>query len=402
MERLIVKNFGPIKDIDIEIKDVNVLIGTTASGKSTVAKLWAIFNSNTGEVLDSIGSFTNELKTYNIDFEIKAETLIRYSDGIEHSEDSESGGEWVWDLEKMAVRNQISTLSLDEAVNNTRNYLIHSGFDNNLIQEIIGNDPNSEMKISDREILLKQLIEAFQGAALQRSMHYIPAERSVFAMIGNSIFGMLKNDVTIPECVKDFGAQFEVARKKFPELRIPMLSLTYKYENLSDYIVLDDGTKLRLSQASSGVQSVVPAYVVLHSLGETDRSYQIIIEEPELNLYPNTQKDFLEYLVRVTNKTKSKLFITTHSPYIVTALDNLLQAKNAFKAHPEKEEEISKIVDKDLWVDFANVSSYFFDKGTCESTLNQENHSLGAYAIDDVSDAIGEQFEALLKIEYAE
>ena len=41
--RLIVKNFGPLKDIDIEVREMVCLIGKQASGKSTLAKLIAIF-----------------------------------------------------------------------------------------------------------------------------------------------------------------------------------------------------------------------------------------------------------------------------------------------------------------------------------------------------------------------
>lgn len=43
MERLIVQNFGPIKDVDIEIPRLLVFIGDQASGKSTLARLVYIF-----------------------------------------------------------------------------------------------------------------------------------------------------------------------------------------------------------------------------------------------------------------------------------------------------------------------------------------------------------------------
>jgi predicted ATPase len=41
MEKLLVKNFGPIRSINLKIKDVNIFIGSI-SGKSTAAKLIAI------------------------------------------------------------------------------------------------------------------------------------------------------------------------------------------------------------------------------------------------------------------------------------------------------------------------------------------------------------------------
>ena len=38
-KRLIVSNFGPIKERDRELKKINVLIGPQGSGKSTIAKI---------------------------------------------------------------------------------------------------------------------------------------------------------------------------------------------------------------------------------------------------------------------------------------------------------------------------------------------------------------------------
>ena len=47
-EILHIKNFGPIKDVKLELKKVNILIGDQGTGKSTVAKLLAVIK----EVLD--------------------------------------------------------------------------------------------------------------------------------------------------------------------------------------------------------------------------------------------------------------------------------------------------------------------------------------------------------------
>jgi len=41
-EKLIVKNFGPIKEAELELGKVTVFIGEQASGKSVLAKLVAI------------------------------------------------------------------------------------------------------------------------------------------------------------------------------------------------------------------------------------------------------------------------------------------------------------------------------------------------------------------------
>ena len=45
MEKLIVKNFGAIRNIEIDLKDLTIFIGKTGTGKSTLAKLVSIFRS---------------------------------------------------------------------------------------------------------------------------------------------------------------------------------------------------------------------------------------------------------------------------------------------------------------------------------------------------------------------
>ena len=39
MARICIKNVGPIKQVDINLKRINVFIGMQSSGKSTIAKI---------------------------------------------------------------------------------------------------------------------------------------------------------------------------------------------------------------------------------------------------------------------------------------------------------------------------------------------------------------------------
>ena len=43
MEKLYIKKFGPIHEAEISINKTTVLIGEQGSGKSTIAKLYALF-----------------------------------------------------------------------------------------------------------------------------------------------------------------------------------------------------------------------------------------------------------------------------------------------------------------------------------------------------------------------
>ncbi len=42
-EKIIIKNFGPLKQLELDLKEIMVFIGPQASGKSTIAKLIYFF-----------------------------------------------------------------------------------------------------------------------------------------------------------------------------------------------------------------------------------------------------------------------------------------------------------------------------------------------------------------------
>ena len=74
MERISVTDFGPIQHAEIEIKPFCILIGHTSSGKSTVAKLLDLFNSQEFyfiEPKDNLVPFISLLKKYERDAEVR-------------------------------------------------------------------------------------------------------------------------------------------------------------------------------------------------------------------------------------------------------------------------------------------------------------------------------------------
>lgn len=354
-ERIQVKNFGPIKDIDIEIKEVNIFIGKTSSGKSTIAKLLAIFQSsslqymaNWNKQLDeepnnSLKEFRKMLKFYNIDFKVSKDTIIRYERG--------------------------------ELYCQLRGNIFESTF-----------SPYSTIPVINPV--------------------YIPAERSFFAALSQSIFSLITNDIALPKSLTEFGSKFEIARRDTRELLIDFLDVTYKFEDGNDVVEMSNGETIKLTQASSGVQSTVPLMLVLQAYTEDINNVEkeigndlFVVEEPEINLYPSAQKALLEYIIRRIARSKDKVVITTHSPYILTSLDNLVQADNVAK-YSNSLDKLSEIVSRDLWTDFDQVTCSFFENGLAKSTLDQELRSLGPSNIDGVSEELGETFDHLLNMRY--
>ena len=76
MQKLIVRNFGPIKELDLEIKDLMLFIGEQATGKSTVAKLVYFFKSLREKLIEYLFEEDN-----NIPFNVNdqgAENRLRH------------------------------------------------------------------------------------------------------------------------------------------------------------------------------------------------------------------------------------------------------------------------------------------------------------------------------------
>jgi predicted ATP-dependent endonuclease of OLD family len=282
MGKISIQNFGPIILVEIELKDINIFIGKASTGKSTVAKLFCVFKEAAFHHGISMEKFKQSLKDYNIDFDITPATKISYEDG-----------------------------GLIIEVNNS---------------EIHSNNGGGKFDKACNTI-------------------YIPAERMFFAAVSDSIFSVLRGGVPLPKRLIDFGAKFEQARKSIKRFSIDFLNIEYEYSGNTDYIKFPDGKKIRLSEVSSGLQSIVPLILVIEYYtkpnGEIGNFF--VIEEPEINVHPPTQKDLAEFIFNRMNPSENRMIIITHSPNFLRALERFVQVPN------EK------------------VRSYYFDAGKCKA-----------------------------------
>jgi predicted ATP-dependent endonuclease of OLD family len=120
-----------------------------------------------------------------------------------------------------------------------------------------------------------------------------------------------------------------------------------------------------------------------------------IMEEPELNLYPASQKSEIEALVKLNNSNpKNRLVITTHSPYVLTTFNNLLYAGMLASQYPN---EIEKIITKDLWIEKGKLSAFEIIDGKVKSIIDKETGLIQAEMIDKISNQINKDFESLLE-----
>lgn len=361
MSRIKIKNFGPIrkgfveKDGWMDVKKVTVFIGDQGSGKSTVAKLISIF---------------------------------------------------FW-LEKSLYRGDISVEQLNIMVFKTlcqRQELLEY-FSGETLLKFEGDVYSFECDAKH---------EYFKGSENQQQrspyvfpkIQYVSAARNLLTILYNislqnivdnkgNIIDMASN---IPFMVRDLNKEYlkallELAQNGFP---LPISDTNVYFQNHNTFIITK-GSRISMSAASSGIQSITPLLLVSHYLSNEVQKdlfvkvqtidnnlkdkianelrkedekwvekynqyssfgkdvlsrYEIsiieqkmknfisssfinIVEEPEQNLFPTSQQKVINSLLEYNNAIdRNKLIVTTHSPYIIGYITLAIKANELYPKAP--------------------------------------------------------------------
>jgi ABC-type lipoprotein export system ATPase subunit len=328
MSKIKIKNFGPIKegyqehDGWLDVKKVTIFIGNQGSGKSTVAKLISTMTWIEKAIEKRI---------------LKQDELSLYNRFLK----------------------QLAYQRIDKYINANSEI------------EFIGQA--YIIKFKDGEF--KATKSSTNGYKLPKIM-YVPAERSFL-----SVFDRPDKVKKLPLPVYTFNEEFDTAKHLYAQgLELPINKARFEFDKFNKiaHIVGDENSyKIRLSEASSGFQSIVPLYLVSKYLMDrienkiedetiqeeslevqkkidkqvkailddpelTDDIKQAylrqlsankkpscfinIVEEPEQNLFPGSQQKILNSLLEINNRNENnKLIMTTHSPYLINYLSISIQ-----------------------------------------------------------------------------
>jgi predicted ATPase len=187
--------------------------------------------------------------------------------------------------------------------------------------------------------------------------------------------------------------------KKVKYLVESVLAGKYKYEHEQDWIE-SENKRVHLINASSGQQEALPMLIVLEvylfSDFKSDRQ-TLIIEEAEAHLFPISQKHIISLIALIYNKKAHNFVLTTHSPYILTAINNAIMASEVAKKAGK--EAVNKIMDLDYSIKYEDVRAYTIRDGIVESIMDEESRLIGASVIDSVSDEFDNIFDSLINLQ---
>ncbi|WP_028301059.1 AAA family ATPase [Oceanospirillum beijerinckii] len=407
-EQLKVRNFLVLKKVDMDIKKVNVVIGPQANGKSVIAKLVYFFQELSANFVDSIRKqiTKKELdKTIVESFESK---FPRYSwDGSSFEIDYFIGGISISiygernSRGKTRVKVKYCSDLARIFLNKKRSY--KKRFDQYMEQE------GRRGRIVDLEhmvlyeCVLDPLRESEYSCFFSDSV-FIPATRSFFANLQKNIFTFLASNLDIDPFLKDFGRLYENSKRMYKDGFLfrrnkgladelsksleAIVSGDYEYHDEQDWIV-SKGKKINLANASSGQQESLPMLLVLCILplikNRNSEHGMFFIEEPEAHLFPTSQGHIVSILSLLYEHLSTNFFITSHSPYILSALNNFILASDVVRSGGISESEFAKLNGGGKPIKFEDVSAYTIESGVSKSICDDEYRMVGGDMLDDIS-----------------
>lgn len=380
-ESIIIKNFGPLKEVEIDdIKPLTIFIGKSAGGKSIIMKVIVLMRYIYKMV--NIRSYLKNAKITRSPFKLRFNSLLH--DGL-----------------KGMITAQTEIYYTVEI--NGNKYTLK--YTNRGLQ--------SDINIPDKDLIF------FKEAYVSGMRSLIPIWASKAVSVKGENLGFFFH-----ETFNDFNDATDVIK----EQKLEYLNLKMKVRKSGNRPKLftieslqNDAVPIELRYASSGIQTSAPLVAIVHyfaqefsfkdafqrsvlnylykqdlltkfTLGinrnKLGKYVHIHIEEVELSLAPEDQRAFMSNLVEeVFHKNKKDrklgLMVSTHSPYIVNHLNVLLRA-----GYFEKARENYPFLEKD------DIAVYRVNEGKIISLMATDNDT-GEYVINalDMSDTMERIFE---------
>jgi predicted ATPase len=274
---------------------------------------------------------------------------------------------------------------------------LKQSFQNKLIQEFAS---------------LRQLEELFANNYLQQNKEFHERRNYFDFFVGNFFENIdeVKNKILFGKTLDDVIEEFEllesrphlIAREFLIKMRA-ILKADYQVNSFGERLLSTKFKKpILLDYASSGQQEVIWILLQLFSLILEDQPSFVVIEEPEAHLYPTAQVEVMNLIALfLSANVGNQVIITTHSPYMLTAANNLLFAHRVEAKSgndPDKSTAIKEVMGTDAWLDPSNFGAYYLSEDKIVSIFSKDTGVISESELDNASEAIMDKFDDLMDI----
>ena len=388
MKHLIIKNFGPLHRVDVTLESVNLIIGLHSSGKTCVLRAacfcsWVekrIMLMQSAEYFKRGSTFIDSfLHYYKMESYLKDDTYIEYSSpylklifdnskGVEKFYYEAKKNKWRYHRPKIAYipsdRNVVSLFKNYKQLPNAGVYL---------------QDFMSEWdKVRRRRVVLSDILQS----GLKYSFDVNTEEDIVTLQNGQSL-SLSETSSGVQSMLPLFVYTDYLTKHIFEEkwMNLSDISLDKVEEIKHTFeLIYDRCLETRTGNRHNEASFLLKQQKYLFSEqkecdkfnGYVNRLLQshhseLFLEEIENNLFPPTQCQYIRWLLDriISEGRNNSVFLTTHSPYVLSAL--LQEDIKGFKlmlTYPSEKEGLYSVKtasDEDLQQIYDNGSDAFFN-----------------------------------------
>lgn len=438
MEKITIKNCGPIREAELLIKDYLVLIGPQAGGKSTVSKAVYFGKSLRDELFVYLRELAHDADPKKLKDHSSKTPLGRFAYILRERFDEI--------FSRAFVQSDLSIeYQFGEGIGVTiapRIGLVNPQFTPEFVErfeEIVdvcqdaaerlntmGRGFATAREIAEVDRMKRNVdsdIERFVNDLFNddRDIFFVPAGRCVLATLTDQLGDLDRGrmDFTTGNFIKRVGffkpffdrglgqlvrekiheglSLKEAARLKPAERLVhSILQGSYGFDQDIDKLYYEAERYVKLNFASSGQQEAVWMLLSIFSLMLEQIPAFLIVEEPEAHLYPEAQKLFIDLMGLFSYSQQNQWILTTHSPYILSALNNLLYAH---RIGAKKPDEVAEVIDRRLWVDPERLQVFFVGDGGIRSIMDEELQLIKSEEIDSASATINDAYGKLFDLD---
>lgn len=401
MRRILIQKTGPIEYADLTLNRYNVFIGKQSSGKSTIAKIvsnctWmekevATHPYNPVSVYEN--TYRDELVAFhNMEGYVKDDAYILYESDYVTIE--LKGGKCSI-TRKQAIDSYLRKKTL--YIPSERNIVVYSdgiGGANNL--RSFASDWQSAREVFDEKN--KQPVLDLGISYYKKGENGKTTNQVVSTSNGKEYDIDLKSGSSGLQSVIPITVSIDFFTDVVynPKVQGDLLKANDKHSlnQLSEYYVRMHKDELLSGPVESVMKKLLGEISGLVSLNSTS----FVIEEPENNLFPETQYALMKYLFTCMNRAgrKHEMTITTHSPYILSTLNIFLMAGRL-------KDDIGMVADvlkisEGSYIDGGELSVWSVERGGVKSIIDKQTGMISENYLDTVSDVLGGKFNALYRL----
>ena len=384
-EHLTIRSFGPIQEAEIDARDLTIFVGPQATGKSLAAQVLYFLRGIEDVILSNLTIFPQEFRT--------AESALKWWLGNPLYVYIDAATRLRWNSTQMAreaiheIKWDQNRIHLSEALQSKVRQLSDAVRLRDDSEEMSWNVPKQIYVPAGR--ILYSFLPSYSPLYRRSAQQWPGYVLTFYETLGTVVTQLWQRKKQERRTSLEIGQPDESLVTDFVRRRIDAI-IKGQIRYGTDTILLKVGNnQLHPTTIAAGQMETWPFWAIVEAGLISD--IQVYLEEPEAHLHPGAQRSVMEIIAYLVRRG-TRFLLTTHSPYILYAVNNFLMAQKVLDAG----KSLPADVPSEIALRPKQVAAYRFSSdGTVHDIMDPEVGLIDEEELDHVADELGATFTRL-------